>query len=104
MEFDRYADADAFRLGKQIEELIAPNRPPELVELRFKTGKDNTGDFGLWISATLSGTDEDEILRRARDLRPIITGACRAVDRDVIPYLSFHSAEEEAEVAKEAVR
>ena len=44
MEFDRYGDAEAYRIGKQIERALEGRRPPELAELRFNTGTDNTGD------------------------------------------------------------
>jgi hypothetical protein len=41
LEFDRYGDAEAFRLGKLIEQALEPHRPPELAELRFNTGLDH---------------------------------------------------------------
>ena len=49
MEFDRFADPEAYRLGKQIDRELRPYWPPELAELRFKSGLDHTGDPGLWI-------------------------------------------------------
>jgi hypothetical protein len=39
LEFDRYGDAGAYRLGKQIERELQPCRPTELAELRFNLWK-----------------------------------------------------------------
>ena len=41
LEFDRYGDAEAYRLGKQIERELQPYRPKELAELRFNSGRDH---------------------------------------------------------------
>jgi hypothetical protein len=100
MGFDRYGDAEAYRIGKQIERDIENRRPPELVELRFNTGTDNTGDPALWIWAFLAEEKEDEFLRRARELRPLLAGASRTVAPDLFPYISFRSVAEQAELAE----
>jgi len=49
LEFERYGDAEAYRLGKQIERELQPCRPKELAELRFNSGLDHSGDPALWV-------------------------------------------------------
>ena len=44
LEFDRYGDEEAYRLGKLIDREIQRWRPKDLAELRFETGFDHTGD------------------------------------------------------------
>jgi hypothetical protein len=100
LEFDRYEDAEAFRLGKLIEREIAPWRPPELAELRFRTGLDHTGDPGLWIWAFLSdevSVEDEDFLEAARTLRGPLEDVARQVAPDRFPYLSFRSLMEQSE-------
>ena len=54
LEFDRYADAEAYRLGKLIERELRPRWPVELAQLRFNTGLDHSGDPALWVWAYLT--------------------------------------------------
>jgi hypothetical protein len=100
LEFDRYGDAEAFRLGKLIEREIAPHRPAELAELRFNAGVDHSGDYALWIwaflSADVSATDE-QFLAAAEKLRPLVDHAARQVASDRWPYIRFRSVVEESE-------
>lgn len=98
MEFDRYGDAEAYQFGKEIERLIQPHRPAELVELRFQTGRDSTGDPGIWIWGFLAEQDDDEFLRRVGGVRPLLDWASRAVASDLIPYISFRSVADQAEL------
>jgi hypothetical protein len=100
MEFDRYGDDQAYRIGKQIERAIESRRPPELVELRFNTGMDSTSDPAVWIWVFLSEEDEDEFLRLAEAIRPLLDWASRAVAPDLFPYISFRSVAEQAELSE----
>jgi hypothetical protein len=100
LEFDRYENAEAFRLGKLIEREIAPWRPPELAELRFRAGLDHTGDPGLWIWAYLSddvSEKDEDFLEAARRLRIPLEDVAREVAPDRFPYLSFRSLREQSE-------
>ena len=100
LEFDRYDDAEAFRLGKLIEREIAPWRPPELAELRFNTRLDHTGDPGLWIWAYLSdevSEKDEDFLEAAQRLRDPLDDVARQVAPDRFPYLSFRSLREQSE-------
>lgn len=100
MEFDRYGDAEAFRLGKKIERAIEPYRPDQLAELRFNTGSDHSGNPAIWIWAFLtdaaSETDE-RFLENARHLRQMLDHVARTIAPDRWPYLSFRSLSEQAE-------
>lgn len=100
LEFDRFGDAEAYRIGKQIESAIASWRPRELVELRFNTGWDSTSDPAIWIWAFLSDEKEDDFLNRAGELRPLLDAAARAAAPDRLPYVSFRSIAEQAELAE----
>jgi hypothetical protein len=100
LEFDRYENAEAFRLGKLFEREIAPWRPPELAELRFRTRLDHTGDPGLWIWAFLSdevSEKDEDFLKAAGTLRDPLDDAARQVAPDRFPYLSFRSLLEQSE-------
>jgi len=98
--FDRYGDVEAYRLGKQIEPAIEPDRPAELAELRFNTGLDHSGDPALWIWAFLTdeaaATDE-RFLRTAQDLSDFLDPVARTVAPDRWPYISFRALADQAE-------
>lgn len=64
LEFDRFGNAEAFRIGKQVERRIEPIRPPELEELRFDARSDHAGDPGLWIWVHLADDDDEPPLAR----------------------------------------
>ena len=101
--FDRYEDAEAYRLGKQIEGEIEGDRPAELEELRFKTGLDQTGDPAVWVLAILkdvASESDDQFLENAHQLRPLLKAAARKVAPDRWPYLSFRSLAEQLELAE----
>lgn len=110
LEFDRYADADAFTTGKRMVLALASNPPPELaelVELRFNTGDDWAGYPGIWISAFLSvtacGTD-DVLMGHSREIRPILQDLSEKIDPVRFPFVSFESINRsEASGALEAV-
>jgi hypothetical protein len=105
LEYDRYGDPTAFRLGKLIEKAIAARRPPELAELRFNTGSDHSGDPALWIWAFLSAdvSDSDEkFLETAQELRDLLDPAARQVSPDRWPYISFRSMAEQSEPVEAA--
>jgi hypothetical protein len=98
--FDRYGDAEAFRLGKLIERGIAPRRPSELAELRFNTGLDHSGDPALWIWAFLSdevSETDARFLETAQTLQGLLHSAARRVAPDRWPYISFRSMAEQLE-------
>lgn len=103
LEFHRYGDAEAYRLGKQIEQKLQPHWPKEIAELRFKTGLDHTGDPALWIWVFLTeevSKNDDDFLKAAQRLRAILDPIARRVDADRWPYLSFRPITEPAEAVE----
>jgi hypothetical protein len=106
LEFDRYGDPEAYRLGKQIENELRPHWPPELAELRFHTRLDHTGDPGLWIWVFLTeevSREDKTFLEAVTRLRRILDSIARYVAPDRFPYLSFRAIKEPADlVAEEA--
>ena len=103
LEFHRYGDAEAFRLGKQIEQKLQPHWPKEIAELRFNTGLDHTGDPALWIWVFLTddvSKDDETFLKAAQRLRAILDPIARRVAPDRWPYLSFRPITEPAEAVE----
>jgi hypothetical protein len=103
LEFHRYGDAEAYRLGKQIEQKLQPHWPTEIAELRFNTGLDHTGDPGLWIWVFLTedvSKDDETFLRAAQWLPTILDPIARRVAPDRWPYLSFRPITEPAEAVE----
>ena len=103
LEFDRYGDAEAYRLGKQIEQSIEPYRPKELAELRFNTGPDHSGDPAIWIWAFLSDAaaeSDERFLENVDQLREMLDPVARAIAPDRWPYFSFRSIAEQAETVE----
>jgi hypothetical protein len=101
--FDRYEDAEAYRLGKQIEQKLQPHWPKEIAELRFNTGLDHTGDPALWIWVFLTeevSKDDEDFLRAAQRLRAILDPIARRVAPDRWPYPSFRPITEPAETVE----
>lgn len=116
LDFERYQDPDALRLGKLIERELARYRLDRIARLEFRTDFDHTGDPGIWIRVYLdeaSSKTDDEFLENAREIRPILDSVARQVigedDRRLIragrrgealerwPYISFRSIGERAE-------
>jgi len=103
LEFDRYGDAEAYKLGKQIEQALGPHRPAELAELRFNTGLDHSGDPALWIWAFLTdevSENDETFLKAARRLRGILDPIARRVAPDRWPYLAFRPITEPVEAVE----
>jgi len=104
--FDRYADAEAYRLGKQIENLIQSARPLELVEIRFETGLDNTRDPAIWIWAILAdATASDDVFPEITNkTRRLLESASRSVAPDRWPYVRFRIVSEQNEIMEANAR
>ncbi len=95
LDFDRYQDAESFRLGKKVEHRLRDREwPPLLDHLRFESGSDHAGFPALWVWAYLSAaaSDSDEQVKRSAGLlRPILREAAREVAPERFPYVSFRS-------------
>jgi hypothetical protein len=103
LEFDRYGDAEAYRLGKQIEHELMSDWPDELGELRFETGLDHTGDPAIRILGLVkddAAPTDERFLNCTRTLRPLIESTARTVAPDRWPYVSFRSVGEQVELVE----
>jgi hypothetical protein len=103
LDFGRYGDAEAYRLGKQIEQMLHPHWPKEIAELRFNTGLDHSGDPALWIWVFLTedvSKEDESFLKAARGLREILGPIARRVAPDRWPYPSFRPITEPAEAVE----
>jgi hypothetical protein len=103
LEFNRYGDPEAYRLGKQIEQVVEAHRPQELAELRFNTGLDHSGDPAIWIWGFLTeeaAATDDQFLENATKLRDWLDPIARRIAPDRWPFLSFRSIAEEADLVK----
>jgi len=101
LEFDRYGDVPALILGKQIEQALAPNWPPHLDHLRFRTGFDSTEDPALWAWGYVAQTgeyDETTFLEWASDIRRVVDPICREFAPDRRAFLYFRSTAEQLEL------
>lgn len=101
LEFDRFSNPDAFRIGKAVELLIAPTRPIALDHLRFMTGTDSTGDPGLWVWAFVRETgehDEPEFFRGVDAIDPLLKQAAEEVAPDRFAYISYRSTLDQPEL------
>ena len=100
LEFQRYADADAYIWGKQIERFIVPYRPPILADLRFETGLDHTSDPGIWIwmIVTDAAVEVPEFRTNTNFIRRLLDTASRAVAPERWPYIRLRTVAEQAEI------
>ncbi len=103
LEFDRYGDVEAYRLGKQIENAIRGRRPAELAELRFNTGLDQTGDLGLWIWAILTddtAVDDQQFFTHTERVRKLLDVVSRSIEPSRWPYIRFCTVSEQVELTE----
>lgn len=100
-EFDRFNDPEAYRLGKLIEATITSERPPELVELRFRAGADHSGDPGLWVWAfiAIDAEQSPELFFNVVDaVDPLVEGAAESFSPGRFIYLTYRSTLETVEI------
>lgn len=93
---DRFADPEAFVIGKKIEAKIAAKRPAKLDHLRFMSGSDSTGDPALWVWAYTKEKESGEYDSKAffaavDEIAPVLKGAAEEVAPERWPYISYRS-------------
>lgn len=98
LDFHRYGDAEAYVLGKQIENLIQLYRPTELADLRFKTGRDHTGDPGIWIWAILEDRSDPEFRQNSKAIHALLETASRKIAPERWPYVGVRAVSEQDEI------
>jgi hypothetical protein len=100
LEFDRYLDAEAYRIGKQVERAILDRRPAELLSLRFQTSVDNTGDPAIRIWAYIKDDvmQSPEFSEKTSRIRRLLESASRAIAPERWPYVRFRTDVEQREI------
>lgn len=101
LEFDRFDDPEAFRLGKMIERKLAAGWPPHLDHLRFRTGYDSTEDPALWVwgyVAQVGEYDEQTFLEWASDIRRVVAPVAREFAPEGRAFLRLRSTIDQAEL------
>ncbi len=91
---NKYADPDGFVLGKMIERQIAGRMPESVLELRFETGEDSSGDEALWVWVVFKdevAENEDVLLSNVNDVREILRDAVRQLGIKRWPYVRFRT-------------
>lgn len=97
LEFDRFADPEAFRIGKTIE---ADSDFPSLdvVDVRYRSTTDSLGEQALKIMAYLPDSEEEEFLDRALLVRKAIQELVFRHGRPYWPYVSVRLASDLADL------
>jgi len=90
---DKYADPDAFVIGKRVEQRLADHFPPSICELRFGTGEDTSGVPALWIWVVLKNeaAAKDVFSSNVRAVRELLEATVRELGTDRWPYVRFRT-------------
>jgi len=91
---NRFADPEAFVLGKRIEQQTAGRVPESVLELRFETGEDSSGGEGLWVWVVLKdeiAEDQEILLFNANEIREMLKDAVRELGIKRWPYVRFRT-------------
>ena len=106
MRPDRYADIEALRIGKRIEQELGNQIPVWIQEMRFESGKDASGDPALWIWVEMddAAATREDFSQNTRRVRSMIIDCVRRLDVPYWPYVRFSTVSERIEAAMEAVK
>jgi hypothetical protein len=93
---DKYADAEALEVGKQVEAKLAGRLPPAIWELRFETDEDSSGDDAVWIWVVLKddAARKDVFQTNVRSIRRLLTDAVTELGIKQWPYVHFRTDSE----------
>jgi hypothetical protein len=101
---DRYANPDAFIIGKRIEQLVRGQVPEwfKEKEMVFETGNDANGDPALWIWVEIDDTAADETVfsQNTRAVRNTLEMAVRKLGIDRWPYIRFRTVSEQRALSR----
>jgi len=98
LEFDRFADAEAFRIGKRIES--DPLFPREdVVDVRYRTGYDWQGEPALKMMVYIRNADEG-FLSSGMEVKDKIFELARELDAPYFPFISVRSEGDLANLPK----
>lgn len=94
---NRYADPEAFKIGKILEKHIGDRVPPSVLEMRFETGQDSNGGKGLWIWVVFKdeiANETDVLSANATAVKKLIADAVREAGIKRWPYVRFRAESE----------
>jgi hypothetical protein len=93
---DKYADAQAFVIGKRLEQHLANQIPPTVLELRYETGPDWAGDPALWIWVILKdeATAKGLLLPNARQVRELLEDGVSELGFEHFPHVRVRADSE----------
>jgi hypothetical protein len=93
LEFDRFADAEAYRCGKTIE--ADPRYPKEDIEdIRYRTTTDSNGYPALRIMTYLTESEDQVFLNLAQHVRKQIRDIVEDLCAPYWPYVSTRTIDE----------
>ncbi|MEX2560735.1 MAG: hypothetical protein WD403_12515 [Pirellulales bacterium] len=98
---DRYADPDAFVIGKQVEQQAHP-LPSSVAELRFETGDDATGQPAIWVWVVFKDEAGQNVasLTNVKHVRELLETAVRKLGVKHWPYVRFRTASDLSPLVK----
>jgi len=93
---DRYADSEAFVIGKKVEQQLANHFPQSVSELRFETGEGASGELALWIWVILKdeAAKEDVFHTNTRAIRELLRRTVKEIGIKHWPYVRFRTVSE----------
>jgi hypothetical protein len=89
LELDRFYDAEAFRVGKTIEQDPFFPSKDDVLDIRYRTKIDSMGLPGIKIMAYLPDTEDEEFLERVNKVREILQSLVFDLGQPFWPYVSF---------------
>jgi hypothetical protein len=90
---DKYADAEAMKLGRRIEQELAGQIPESVAELRYETGEDWHGGPGLWIWVVLKNeaAEDDVLIPNVREVRRLLQDTVEELEVKRFPFFHFRA-------------
>ena len=89
---NRYADAEAFKIGKEVELRVAGRLPDSVLELRFETGVDSSGGEAIWVWVIFEDElGEEALLSSVESVRQLLGDAIRQLGVRRWPYVRFRT-------------
>lgn len=103
---DKYADFDAFVLGKRIETLVRDELPGWVKEMVFETGYDASGAQALWIWVEVedAAAQGDSLRRNFLSIREILTRAAMQLCPERWAYIRLRTVSEQRPLVRSGTK
>jgi hypothetical protein len=94
---DKYADIDALKIGKQVEQIVGERLPSWVKEMVFETGSDAVGDPALWIWVEVDdrAIDGSSLIEVFQPVRRELEHALEKIGTGRWPYIRLRSSSEQ---------